>query len=362
MKPTQKLHHDGQSLWLDNITRDLLTSGTLQRYIDELGITGLTSNPTIFDNAFLTTDAYDDAIVDAAGKGLDEEDIFFDLAIEDLQGAADLFRHVSERTNGVDGWVSLEVSPRIAYDPKSTIKAAVDLHTKADRPNLFIKIPATAEGLPAIEEAIFAGVPINVTLLFSREQYLAAADAYMRGIERRIDADLDPFVGSVASVFVSRWDTAHESTEQPDKLQNMLGIAMAKRTYKAYRQVLDSDRWKRLANEGARPQRLLWASTGTKDPEASDVLYVRALAAPLTVNTMPEKTLLAFGDHGMVDEFLPADGGNAEQVISRFVAAGVDDDALAARLQKEAADSFVKSWDELIENIGQKSSSLMAAR
>src|SRR6266542_1100770 len=283
MKPTQKLHHDGQSRWLDNITRDLLTSGTLRQYIDELGITGLTSNPTIFDNAFLTTDAYDDAIVDAAGKGLDEE-------------------------------------------------------------------------------AIFAGVPINVTLLFSREQYLAAADAYMRGIERRIDADLDPFVGSVASVFVSRWDTAHEATEQPDKLQNMLGIAMAKRTYKAYRQVLDSDRWKRLANEGARPQRLLWASTGTKDPEASDVLYVRALAAPLTVNTMPEKTLLAFGDHGMVDEFLPADGGNAEQVISRFVAAGVDDDALAARLQKEAADSFVKSWDELIENIGQKSSSLMAAR
>jgi transaldolase len=362
MKPTQKLHHDGQSLWLDNITRDLLTSGMLQRYIDELGITGLTSNPTIFDNAFLTTAAYDDAIVDAAGKGLDEEDIFFDLAIEDLQGAADLFRAIWERTNGVDGWVSLEVSPRIAYDPKSTIKAAVDLHRKADRPNLFIKIPATAEGLPAIEEAIFAGVPINVTLLFSREQYLAAAEAYMRGIERRIDAGLDPFVASVASVFVSRWDTAHESTERPDELHNMLGIAMAKRTYKAYREVLDSDRWKRLANEGARPQRLLWASTGTKDPEASDVLYVRALAAPLTVNTMPEKTLLAFGDHGMVEQFLPADGGNAERVIGRFAAAGVDVDALAARLQKEAADSFVKSWDELIENIGQKSSSLMATR
>jgi len=362
MKPTQKLHHDGQSLWLDNITRDLLTRGTLQTYIDELGITGLTSNPTIFDQAFLTTDAYDDAITDAAGQGLSEEEIFFDLAIEDLQGAADLFRPTSERTNGVDGWVSLEVSPRIAYDPESTIKAAVDLHRKADRPNLFIKIPATAEGLPAIEEAIFAGVPINVTLLFSREQYLAAAEAYIRGVERRVDAGLDPFVGSVASVFVSRWDTAHESTERPDKLHNMLGIAMAKRTYKAYREVLDSDRWKRLANEGARPQRLLWASTGTKDPQASDVLYVRALAAPFTVNTMPEKTLLAFGDHGMVDDFLPLDGGNAEQVIARFAAAGVDVDALAARLQKEAADSFVKSWDELIENIGQKTSSLMAAR
>ena len=362
MKPTQQLHHDGQSLWLDNITRDLLTGGTLKRYIDDLGITGLTSNPTIFDQAFKTTGAYDEAIADAVGEGLDEEETFFALAIDDLRGAADLFGSVWERTHGVDGWVSLEVSPRIAYDPKSTIKAAVDLHAQADRPNLFIKIPATAEGLPAIEQAIFAGVPINVTLLFSREQYLAAAEAYMRGIERRVDAGLDPFVGSVASVFVSRWDTAHESTEQPDELHNQLGIAMAKRAYKAYRDLLDSDRWKRLANEGARPQRLLWASTGTKDPQASDVLYVRALAAPLTVNTMPEKTLLAFGDHGMVEDFLPPDGGNAEQVIARFAAADVDVDALAARLQKEAADSFVKSWDELIENIGQKTSSLMAAR
>ncbi len=362
MKPTQKLHHDGQSLWLDNITRDLLTSGKLKDYIDGLGITGLTSNPTIFDQAFMTTAAYDDAIVDAAGQGLAEEEIFFDLAIDDLRAAADLFKSIWERTNGIDGWVSLEVSPRIAYDPQSTIKAAVELHMKADRPNLFIKIPATAEGLPAIEEAVIAGVPINVTLLFSREHYLATAEAYMRGIERRVDAGLDPAVGSVASVFVSRWDTAHESTERPDELHNMLGIAMAKRTYKAYRDVLDSDRWKRLANEGAQPQRLLFASTGTKDPSASDVLYVRALAAPFTVNTMPEKTLLAFGDHGMVSEFLPAHGGNAEEVVARFVDAGVDVDALAARLQTEAAESFVKSWDELLENIGQKSNALMAAR
>jgi transaldolase len=262
---------------------------------------------------------------------------------------------------GVDGWVSLEVSPRIAYDPESTIKAAVDLHAKADRPNLFIKIPATAEGIPAIEEAIFAGVPVNVTLLFSREQYLAAADAYLRGIERRVDAGLDPFVGSVASVFVSRWDTAHESTERPDELHNQLGIAMAKRTYRAYRAMLDSDRWRRLANEGARPQRLLWASTGTKDPAAPDVLYVRALAAPFTVNTLPEKTLLAFGDHGVVGDFLPTDGGNAEDVIARFTAAGVDVDALAARLQQEGADAFVASWDELIENIGHKTRALTAA-
>ena len=362
MKPTQKLHQDGQSIWLDNITRDLLTSGTLQSYIDELGITGLTSNPTIFDHAFQNTPAYDSAITDAAREGQSEEAIFFGIAIDDLRAAADLFRPVWERTHGVDGWVSLEVSPRIAYDTESTIKAAADLHARADRTNLFIKIPATPEGLPAIEEAIFAGVPINVTLLFSREQYLAAAEAYLRGIERRVEAGLDPFVGSVASVFVSRWDTAHESTEQPDELHNMLGIAMAKRTYKAYREVLDSDRWKRLANEGARPQRLLWASTGTKDPSASDVLYIRALAAPLTVNTMPEKTLLAFGDHGIVDEFLPTDGGNAEEVIGRFAAAGVDIDALAKRLQREGADAFVASWDELIENIGRKAGALMAAR
>ena len=361
MKPTQKLHHDGQSLWLDNITRDLLTSGTLRSYVDELGITGLTSNPTIFDNAFQSTTAYDTGIAEAAFRGHDEEEIFFELALEDLRVAADLFWPIWERTHGVDGWVSLEVSPRIAYDPESTIRAAVDLHEKADRPNLFIKIPATAEGIPAIEEAIFAGVPVNVTLLFSREQYLAAADAYLRGIERRVDAGLDPFVGSVASVFVSRWDTAHESTERPDELHNQLGIAMAKRTYRAYRAMLDSDRWRRLANEGARPQRLLWASTGTKDPAAPDVLYVRALAAPFTVNTLPEKTLLAFGDHGVVGDFLPTDGGNAEEVIARFTAAGVDVDELAARLQQEGADAFVASWDELIENIGHKTRALTAA-
>jgi transaldolase len=252
------------------------------------------------------------------------------------------------------------VSPRIAYDPESTIKAAVDLHAKANRPNLFIKIPATAEGIPAIEEAIFAGVRVNVTLLFSREQYLAASDAYLRGIERRVDAGLDPFVRSVASVFVSRCHTAHESTERPDELHNQLGIAMAKRTYKAYREMLDSDRWRRLANEGARPQRLLWASTA-KDPAAPDVLYVRALAAPFTVNTLPEKTLLAFGDHGIVGDFLPTDGGNAEDVIARFTQAGVDVDALAARLQQKGADAFVASWDELIENIGHKTHALTAA-
>jgi transaldolase len=362
MKPTKALHHEGQSLWLDNITRDLLTSGTLRRYIDELGITGLTSNPTIFDQAFLHTPAYDGAIAAAARSGLGGEEIFFEIAIDDLRAAADEFRPVHGRTHGLDGWVSLEVSPLLAYDAEATLAAAVDLYRRAERPNLFIKIPGTAEGLPAIEDAIFAGVPVNVTLLFDRGQYLAAAEAYLRGIERRIEAGLDPAVGSVASVFVSRWDTAHESTDRPGELHNRLGIAMANRTYAAYRELLASGRWGRLANEGALPQRLLWASTGTKDDHASDVLYVRALAAPLTVNTMPEKTLLAFGDHGAVDGLLSTDTGRADSVIAEFVRAGVDLDALAARLQVEAAEAFERSWHELLANIDVKSATLAGVR
>lgn len=362
MKPTQLLHQAGQSLWLDNITRDLLADGTLRSYIDELGITGLTSNPTIFDHAFRNSDSYDDAIRAGAEEGLPAEDIFFRLAIEDLQDAADLFRPVWDRTNGVDGWVSLEVSPRLARDPDRTLAAAKKLSARAGRPNLFIKIPGTPEGLTAIEEAIFAGVAVNVTLLFSREQYLAAAGAYMRGVERRVAAGLDPAVGSVASVFVSRWDTAPESKEAPGDLRNALGIAQAKLTYRAYRELLDDPRWGRLANEGARPQRLLWASTGSKDPEASDVLYVRALAAPFTVNTMPEKTLLAFGDHGEVTDFLPADGAGAQEVIDRFTAAGAEPDALAARLQSEGADAFVTSWDELLGTIEERSAALAGRR
>ena len=358
MKPTQQLHNAGQSLWLDNITRELLTTGRLRRYVEQLGITGLTSNPTIFDQAFLHTDAYDQAIRDATARGLAGEDIFFALAIEDLRAAADLFRPIHDRTHGLDGWVSLEVSPLLAYDGRATLAAAADLHRQAERPNLFIKIPGTPEGLPAIEEAIFAGVPVNVTLLFDRDQYLAAAEAYLRGIERRIEAGLDPVVGSVASVFVSRWDTAHESTYQPNELHNKLGIAMAKRTYSAYRELLASRRWGRLANEGALPQRVLWASTGTKDEHASDVLYVRGLAAPLTVNTVPEKTLLAFGDHGEIAGFLSAESADAEPVLRRFVRSGVDLRGLAHRLQVEAAQAFERSWDELLENIDAKSAAL----
>ena len=357
MKATQKLHDLGQSIWLDNITRDLLTSGTLKRYIDDLSVTGLTSNPTIFDQAIKNSASYDGAIRQKLAEGKTGEPLFFELALDDLQRAADLFRPIHRQTNGVDGWVSLEVSPLLAHDTASTLAAAKDLHTRAAIPNLFIKIPGTKEGLPAIEEATFAGVPINVTLLFSREHYVAAAEAFLRGIERRIAAGLNPDVASVASVFVSRWDVAVVD-KVPHALRGKLGIAIAKRTYKAYRSLLDSPRWQRLYNAGARPQRLLWASTGSKDPEASDVLYIKALAAPFTVNTMPEQTLQALADHGDLGGILQADGGDAEEVLSEFAKAGVDIDALAARLQDEGAASFVKSWNELMEVIASKSADL----
>ena len=360
MKATQTLHNQGQSIWLDNITRDLLDRGTLARYIDELSVTGLTSNPTIFDQAIKKSTAYDAAIRDKISKGKSGEALFFDLALEDLTRAAALFGPVHERTDGVDGWVSLEVSPLLAHDTASTLAAAKDLHTRAARPNLFIKIPGTREGLPAIEEAIFAGVPINVTLLFSREQYLAAADAFLRGIERRIDAGLKPVVASVASVFISRWDAAVKG-KVPETLSNQLGIAIAKRTYKAYRELLASPRWQRAFNFGARPQRLLLASTGTKDPKASDILYIKALAAPFTVNTMPEGTLKALAEHGEIGELLPADGGDGEKVLAEFAKAGIDIDALAARLQDEGAKSFVSSWNELMDVIAAKSAALKSA-
>jgi transaldolase len=360
MNATGTLHDRGQSLWLDNITRDLLESGTLARYVDDLAVTGLTSNPTIFDHAIKNSSRYDAAIRKKVKEGKSGEELFFELALEDLTRAADLFRPIWERTRGVDGWVSLEVSPLLAHDTATTLAAAKTLHARAGRPNLFIKIPGTKEGLPAIEEAIFAGVPINVTLLFSREQYLTAAEAFMRGIERRVAAGLPPEVGSVASVFISRWDAAVKS-RVPEKLHNQLGIAMAKRTYKAYRALLDSQRWQRAFDAGARPQRLLWASTGTKDPAASDILYIRALAAPFTVNTMPEGTLKALADHGALGGMLPADGGDAEEVLARFGSAGVDVDALAVQLQDEGAKSFVDSWRELMAVITAKSSDLAKA-
>ncbi len=360
MKATETLHEQGQSLWLDNITRDLLDSGTLARYIDQLSVTGLTSNPTIFDHAIKNSSSYDAAIRKKVREGKSGEDLFFELALEDLTRAADLFRPIWDRTRGVDGWVSLEVSPLLAHDTASTLAAAKALHTRAGRPNLLIKIPGTKEGLPAIEEAIFAGIPINVTLLFSPEQYLAAADAFLRGVVRRVSAGLQPEVGSVASVFVSRWDAAVKD-RVPEALRNQLGIAIAKRTYKTYRRQLDSPRWQRVFNTGARPQRLLWASTGTKDPGASDVLYIKALAAPFTVNTMPEGTLKALADHGALGEMLPADGGDCEEVLARFASAGVDVDALASQLQDEGAKSFVTSWQELMGVIAGKSAALAKA-
>jgi transaldolase len=354
------LHEQGQSLWLDNITRDLLSSGTLRRYVEDLSVTGLTSNPTIFDHAIKNSTAYDAAIRGKLRQAKSGEALFFDLALEDLTQAADLFRPVHDRTNGLDGWVSLEVSPLLAYDTASTLAEAKDLHARAARPNLFIKIPGTREGLPAIEEAIFSGVPINVTLLFSPEQYLAAAEAFLRGIERRIAASLKPVVDSVASFFISRWDAA-VAGKVPAELTNQLGIAIARRTYKTYRELLNSPRWQRACNYGARPQRLLWASTGTKDPKASDVLYVEALAAPFTVNTMPEGTLKAFADHGKVGSLMPADGGDCDTVLAQFAKAGVDADALAAQLQSEGAKAFSKSWNELMDVIASKSQALRMA-
>jgi transaldolase len=360
MKATQQLHNLGQSIWLDNITRDLLNNGTLERYIAELAVTGLTSNPTIFDHAIKNSSSYDDAIREYAGKGKSGEELFFQLALEDLTRAADLFRPIHDRTNGLDGWVSLEVSPLLAHNTASTLAEAKQLFARANRTNLLIKIPGTKEGLPAIEEAIFAGIPVNVTLLFSPEQYRAVAEAYMRGIERRIDAGLNPDIESVASVFVSRWDAA-VAGKVPAPLSNKLGIAIAKRTYKAYRELLGSPRWERIYNAGARPQRLLFASTGTKDPNASDVLYIKALAAPFTVNTMPEGTLKAFADHGELGEIIPADGGDSQAVLDQFAAAGIDVDELAAKLQDEGATSFVKSWNDLLNVISSKTAALQQA-
>jgi transaldolase len=360
MKAAQTLHDLGQSLWLDNITRNLLKTGVLRRYIDELSVTGLTSNPTIFDHAIKNSSDYDDAIKSKLAEGKSGEKLFFELALEDLTQAADLFRAVYDRTCGVDGWVSLEVSPLLAHDTKTTIAVAKDLHARARRPNVLIKIPGTPEGLPAIEEAIFAGVPVNVTLLFSDDQYLAAADAFMRGIERRIAAGLKPDVGSVASIFISRWDVA-VAGKVPETLNNQLGIAVAKRTYKAYLSLLSSPRWMRAYNAGARPQRLLWASTGSKDPKASETLYISALAAPFTVNTMPEGTLKALAEPGGVGATMPADGGDCEEVLARFAGAKIDVNALAAQLQDEGAKSFVNSWNDLMGVIGSKSAVLKQA-
>ena len=354
MKPTQQLHDLGQSLWVDNITRTMLDDGTLAGYIADYSVTGLTSNPTIFDKAIGGGSAYDEQIAELTEQGLEGEELFFELALTDLRRAADLFKEVHERTT-IDGRVSLEVSPKLADDAEATIKQAAELYGRAEE-NFFIKIPGTEAGRTAIEETIFAGIPVNVTLLFDREQYLGAADAYMRGLERRVEAGLNPDVASVASVFVSRWDAA-VTDNVPDELRDKLGLAIGKRTYAAYRELLDSDRAMRLRNEGAKAQRLLWASTGTKDPDASDVLYIEGLAAPFTVNTMPEKTMKAFADHGTAGEPLPIDGGDAEEVLKAFNDAGIDTDALATKLQEDGADAFVKSWDELLGTIAAQTPS-----
>jgi transaldolase len=360
MKPTQTLHELGQSLWLDNITRDILDNGTLRRYVDELSVTGLTSNPTIFDEAIGGGSAYDKGIQQKAKAGLSGETLFLELALEDLRRAADVFRPIWDRTGGTDGWVSMEVSPLLAADTQATIDSALHIHKLADRPNLYVKIPGTPEGVPAIEAAIFAGVPVNVTLLFSREQYLAVANAYMSGLERRVAAGLDPRISSVASVFVSRWDRA-VAESAPAALKNRLGIAIGKRTYRAHCELRETKRWRDLAAAGAQKQRMLWASTGVKDPKAPADLYVSAFAAPETIDTMPEKTLLAFAAGGKVGAVMPGDGGDAEEVLQQFAAAGIDVDALAKKLQVEGAQSFVKSWAELMQRIADKGTALAAS-
>ncbi|HUY42491.1 MAG TPA: transaldolase [Acidimicrobiales bacterium] len=360
MKPTEKLHTLGQSLWLDNITRGLLDGGDIERYIDTHSLSGLTSNPSIFDAAIATGD-YDESIKAASGQGLSNEEIFYGLAIADLQRAADLFAPVHERTDGIDGWVSLEVSPLLAYDTDKTVEAAKSLHERARRDNLFIKIPGTPPGLPAIEECIASGVPINVTLLFDADQYRASADAYLRGIERRVASGLDPNVACVASIFVSRWDVA-VAKSVPEELKNQLGLAVGHEAYRAYRDVMESDRCQRLANFGARTQRLLWASTKTKDPTASDTLYIAGLAAPFTINTMPNSTLDAFFDHGELGDPLARDGGDCDAVLERFAKAGVDQKALALKLQDDGAASFVASWKELLKRIDSQLSSAHGSR
>jgi transaldolase len=357
MRATQKLHQLGQSIWLDNITRGLLTSGKLREYIRDFSVTGLTSNPTIFDNAIKAANSYDAAIREKVDAGITGEDLFYDLALEDLTQAADLFGAVHEATGGIDGWVSLELSPVLADDTAGSVKAAQELFARAKRPNLFIKIPGTPAGIKAIEETIFAGVPVNVTLLFSRAQYLAAAEAYLRGIERRVAAGLDPRVASVASIFVSRWDVAVQD-KVPAELRNKLGLAVGLHTYQAYCELATSARWKKLADAGALMQRLLWASTGTKDPKAKDTFYVEALAAPDTVNTMPEPTLIAFAEHGDVGASLPKDGGDSQQLLAEFEKHGITEDALAADLQRAGADSFMKSWKSLLGQIEVKSATL----
>lgn len=357
MNPTQQLHDLGQSIWLDNITRGILDDGTLAKYIAEQNVTGLTSNPSIFDKAISGGSDYDDAISDLMAQGKSGEELFFELALQDLRRAADLFKPAFHASDGKDGFVSLEVSPELADDTEGSVKSAVKLHDKAKRDNLFIKIPGTAAGVPAIEEAIYRGIPINVTLLFSREQTLAAAEAWMRGVERRISEGLDPNVDSVVSLFVSRWDVA-VADKVPAELKDRLGIAISQRTWKAWCELCETPRWKKIVAAGVHPQRLLWASTGTKNPKASDTLYVEALAAPGTINTIPDKTLLAFADHGKLHGSMPKDGGDCEKVIAQFNAAGIDDAALAGKLQREGAEKFVKSWNDLLGKIDQKTTKL----
>jgi transaldolase len=354
LNPAQRLHALGQSLWLDSISRLMLRSGALARYVSELAVTGLTSNPTILGHAMAAGSDYDHSLARLVDAGVtDAQDLVYSLALEDLAEAAALFRPAWERTAGVDGYVSLEVPPDVAYDAQATIALARRLHDQAGFPNLLVKIPGTPPGLTAMEETITAGIGVNVTLLFSDTHYLRTADAYLRALERRRAAGLDLNVPSVASVFISRWDAAADPL-LPPALHGRLGLAMAQKTYSSHLQLLSDKRWQTLAEAGARPQRVLWASTSTKDPDLPDSYYLGRLAAPDTIDTVPEKTLLAFADHGDPDQRLAPDYAAAERTISAIADAGVDVDILAERLQRQGAGAFGADWAALLDAMREK--------
>jgi transaldolase len=353
MNATSKLQELGQSLWLDNISRNMIDTGLLQTYISDFSITGLTSNPSIFTKAVAGGSDYDAQIASERATGATPEEIVLRLMVQDLRRAADLFAPIHKATSGKDGWVSIEVSPYLINDAKGSLEWAQRLHAQMDRANAFVKIPGTQQGAVAIEEAIFQGIAINVTLLFSRDQYVAVAEAYMRGIERRIDGGLDPKVRSVASVFVSRWDAAAAKQGRAD-LRNRLGLAVAADVWDAYQSILASERWQTLAKAGAMPQTLLWASTGVKDPEADDTLYITALAAPETINTMPDATLRAFADHGAVGKGGTLDREAGAKLRRVATEGGLDLDALAGKLQVDGGDAFVTAWDELLKRVEGK--------
>jgi transaldolase len=360
VNPARQLHEAGQSLWLDSINRAMLGSGDLARYVDQLAVTGLTSNPTILGHAMAASHDYEGSLRALLAQGVSgPQDLVYAAAFEDLGQAANLFRPAWQASGGEDGYVSVEVPPDLAYDAPATVALARHLHAMAGFPNLLVKVPGTPQGLTVLEELVDAGIGVNVTLLFSDTHYLRTAEAYMRALERRLARGEDLAVPSVASVFVSRWDKAADSL-LPKPLHGRLGVAMAQKVYSSYQSLLASDRWRDLEAGGARPQRVLWASTSAKDPALPDTYYVEKLASPGTINTMPEKTLIAFADHGTVGEMLRDDYASGEETVAEVAAKGVDVDALGESLQRQGARAFSADWSALLDAIAAKASSIRA--